>query len=404
MIGNAKALGKEFPYMNNVNLDPRLIGFQAGLVPFVAHVSAARLDMFASHLNQAMVLEGAEFPYIYTGYEQLLGEHEFSKTNRDQDIRILAVIPKYPIVHGIKSINKNPSITIVYQGLSDNKMHYMVVESYTKCSDGFGYLNDYVNNHLLSVGQFISKETKLVTSPIHKDGLYCSGVNANVAYMTLDDTIEDAMLISRSTADKKQTYEIHQETIQIDANQYPLNTYGDETEFKFIPDIGEKVNASGILCSFRPINNDTFISDTMPESLNNPQVLFDDIFYAPPFSEILNIEFHVSKSAKIPKHPFAQIEKYTYATNKYWQEIIAVYQQYKNSYQLSPGFHTHVTTAIQRLTAAGITVPGFPRRSKTKLIAKNKRTIDFIQMTVTYMSKRPCAEGFKTTGRDGALG
>jgi hypothetical protein len=400
----APHLAQDYKYLNNVNLEHRLIGFQATLVPFLPNISAGRLDMLASHLNQAMPLDGAEFPFIFSGYEQNLGEYEFSKTRRDQDIRVLAVIPKYPVIHGERKINNNPSLTVIYQGLEDNKLHYMTVERYTKCSDGFGYENVYLNNHLLNVNQIIHKETQLVTSPIHKDGLYCLGVNANVAYMTLEETIEDAMLISQSLADKMETTEIHRETITLDVAQHPLNTYGDDTEFKFLPDIGEVVNASGILFGCRPINGETFISDTQPASLSTPQFIHDKIYYAPPGSEILDIEFHVARGAKYSKHLYSQMEKYTFAANRYWKEVIAVYQQYRNQYKLSDPFHTHVTTAIQRLTAAGETVPGFPRRAKTKLIAKNKRPIEFMQVTITYRSKRSCANGFKTTGRDGAKG
>lgn len=401
-MANAKHLANDYPYLNNVNLDPRLIGFQVTQIPFLANTSAARLDMFANHLNQAMVLDGSEFPYIFTGYEQNLGDYEFSKTNRDQDIRVLAVIPKYPVIHGERNIKNNPSITIIYQGLSDNKLHYMTVESYTKGSDGFGYLNNYVNNHLLNVGQVIDKDVQLVTSPIHKNGLYCLGVNINVAYMTLEDTIEDAMCISRSLADKMQSYEIHRETIVIDVNQHPLNLYGDETEFKFLPDIGETVNSSGILCGFRLVNNETFISDTMQTALETPQFIHDEIYYAaPPGSEILDIEFQVSRGARVSKHLYSQVDKYTYAAIKYWQEIIAVYQANKNSYGLSYEFNTLVTNAIERLTAAGVSIPGFQKRPKTTLIAKNKRPIKFMQVTITYMSKRECANGFKITDRYG---
>lgn len=400
-MANAEYLAKDYPYLNNVNIDHRMSGFQASNNPFANNVSAGRLDMWSSHMNQAMVLDGADFPYIFSGYEQNLGDYEFSKTERNQDIFVLAVIPKYPPKHGINNIKKNPSITIVYRGMTDNKIDYIEIESYTKCSDGFGYENVYMNNHYIGVGQIIPKDAKLVTSPIHKDGLYCPGVNANVAYLTLEDTIEDAMLISRSLAEKMTSAEIHQETIQIDVHEHPLNIYGDDTEFKFLPDIGETVNDYGILCGFRPVQTETFVADIMPGALKHSQFIHDKLFYAPSGSEILNIEFHVSKGARIQKQLYAQVEKYTYAMENYWQKILAVYQEYKNQFELAPAFNTLVTTGIERLIASGKHIPGTQRRSKVKLIAKSKRPIDFIQVTVTYMTKRSCANGFKVTNRVG---
>lgn len=399
----APFLARDYPYLNNVNLEHRLMGFQAGLVPLVQNISHGRLDMFAGHVNQAMVLDGAEWPLLFSGYEQNLGEYEFSTSNRTQDVLVLAVIPKYPLVRGERHIHKNPSLTVVYRGLEDNKIGYFTVDSYTKCSDGFGYENVYLNTHLLSAGQYIPKEAQLTTSPIHKNGLYCMGVNANVAFMTLEDTIEDAMLISRTLAAKMRTTEIHREVIPVFANQHPLNIYGDETEFKLCPDIGECVNDTGVLAGFRPISSESFMSDVQPRALEQPQFLHDEIFYAPPGAEILDYDFHVAKGATTD-YLYAQVEKYIYAANRYWREIINIYQQNKHELEPTKEFNTLVTTAIKRLAAAGESVPGLSRKPKTRLLGKNKRFIDFMQIVVTYMTKRDCSLGFKITGRDGCKG
>ena len=402
-------LAEMYPALRNVHLDPRGTGFQAGLIPFLTETSSPRVMMFADHINQALVIDGGEFPMIFAGPEQNLGEYEFSKSRRKQDVHVVRKIPKYPSVVGPMHISHNPTITVVYIGNEDQKLDYFTIDSYTRGSDGFGYENRWENTYLLEEGSFIPKETRLVTSTAHKNGLYCLGVNVNVAYMTLEETIEDAMLISQSVADQFETTEIHEVKIPIRPNQYPLNLYGDDNEIKLIPDIGETVNADGVLCALRKADVETFIPDTTPAALSGLQ-MHDTAFYAvttaPPGARIVDISVNASRSAKMPKNLYAQMDKYLSASNKYWQEIISVYNKYRLTHQLSEGFLEHVSKAIQRLSAAGIPVqlPNVPRRPKTKLIAKNGRPIEFMEITVTYVTKRSCEPGFKITGRDGSKG
>ena len=397
-------LYKDFPLLNNVSVDPRLIGFQAGLIPWVTWTSSPRIEMFSNHINQMLVIEGAESPQIFVGVENILGEYEFNKTKRDQNIRVVKIIPKYPYVIDQMQIKDNPSLTVVYIGENDNKLNYMTIDRYTKGSDGFGYKNVWENTHLFSEpGHYITKETRLVTSPSHKNGLYCMGRNVNVAYMTLEDTIEDAMYINKSLADSLQTTEFHTVNIVISPNQYPLNLYGDEMEIKIMPDIGEIVNEAGILCAFRSADVETFIPDTVPVSLEKLQI--HDIAYhtpAPPGARVVDITVRAARNAKMPKHLYMQIDKYIAAEIKYWQEIINVYNTYKTTHELAPAFQTEVNKAIQRLIAAGVNVgiPGISRKAKTKLITKNNRPIEFMEISITYMMSRPCEVGFKITGRD----
>jgi len=398
----AEVLHRDYPYLNNVHLDPRLTGFQAGLIPFLAHMSSPRVDMYASHLNQKMVLKYSQFPMIFAGPEQNLGEYEFSKSRRDQDITVVASIPKYPVVVGPNRIGKNPSLTVIYIGHTDNKVHYMDIVSYTKGSDGFGYENIWENTHLLEPGFPIYKETRLVTSPNHKNGLYCQGLDLNVAYMTLESTIEDAMLVSASAAESMTTCEMHEVKIIVRQDQYPLNTYGYEDETRFMPDIGEMVNDDGILAAFRSLNTETIVSDTTKESLNDLQSMHDTIYYAPAGSVILDITVQASHSTKVPKSLYAQADKYIQARIRYWQEIVKVISQSRTRHELAPECNTLLSTAIQNLTAAGVAVqlPGVTRKPKTKLVGKNKLPIEFMEITIVYSTQRKCSEGFKITGRD----
>jgi hypothetical protein len=389
-------------YCNNVNFDPRLVGFETLLFPFLAQLSSGRVDMAAHHLNQCLVLDGGEHPKIFSGYEHIVGKYEYSTSDRDQDVEILDVIPKYRTVSGIYQIKDNPTLYLVYLGLNDKKIHYCQVDKYTKGTDGYGYYNTQYNQHLLRPGTYLDKETKLTSSPIHDGAKYGLGVNANVACITLQGTIEDAFIISKSLAKKMQTRAIKTMTINISPNQHPLNLYGDDSEIKFLPDIGEVIREDGILCAFRTPNEDTFISDTTDIALHTPSHLHDKIYCAPAGSMVLDINFHVNK-AKVPLHLYTQVKKYTEAANVFYKRIIEVYQTYKGKYELGDEFNTLVTRCMERLGAAGIRMKGVPFKNNTKLVDKDT-LIEYLQIEVTYTYPIYPGKGFKLSGRDGGKG
>jgi hypothetical protein len=216
------------------------------------------------------------------------------------------------------------------------------------------------------------------------------------------------MLISQSAADKMQTTEIRTAKIVVRPDQYPINSYGIPDDIKFMPDIGEVVNETGILAAFRNLNMETLIPDTTTAALSSLQPSHDDIYTAPPGSYILDITVQAARSTGMPKSLYAQADKYLTAANRYWLEIVRVYSQQRQTIpDLGDDFHTLVTTAIRRLIAAGtdVKLPGIGKRPKaTKLIAKNNRPVEFMEITITYATKRPCAPGFKITGRDGEKG
>lgn len=389
-------------YVANSKVDHRLLGFEMLLCPFVMHNSSPRMDMFSAHLPQAQLLKGGEHPKCFTGYESIVADYTFDTTERDQDAEILAVIPKYRTISGAYQINDNPTIVVVYLGLEDRKIHYFEINKYTKGSGGYGYYNNQHNHHLLNPGTYLSKDTKLVSSPIHNGEKYGLGVNANVAFMTLQGTVEDAFVISRSLAKKMQSRSIKTMTILVSPSQHPLNLYGDDSEIKFLPDIGEMVREDGILCGLRSPNESTFISDTLDQELYNPQHLHDKLYYAPAGSIILDIDFYVNKS-KVPAHLYTQVEKYVEAINIYHKRIVEIYKEYKHKYELAPEFNTLVARATERLIAGGIKIRDMPFKSNTKLSDKDS-LIEYLQIEVTYTHPIDVSRGFKISGRDGGKG
>ena len=98
----------------------------------------------------------------------------------------------------------------------------------------------------LQLGTFIQKDTILQKSLAFDEyNNRKDGRNFNVAYMALDDNMEDSIIMSQSAADKLVSPLINVIRIPINDNDIPLNIYGDEKIYKVIPDIGEDtINAN----------------------------------------------------------------------------------------------------------------------------------------------------------------
>lgn len=409
-----KYLGQEFPYLNNVCADIRLLGMPAILCPFIQHTSSSRAEMFNSHSSQAEILNTAQFPQIFSGMEYEMGQYEYDSTRRDQDAQILAIIPRYTVANEISGIKENPSWLIIYLGLDDRKVHYITLDTYSSEKDGFGWKNTWQNINGLSSGAHLSKETVLQTHPGWDGTRWKLGTNLRVAYMTHPATNEDAMVISRTAAEKKLTRtQYHRRVINVPEGSIPVNRYGTDEDPKFLPDIGERVADDGILCAFRRVSTTTFVADTNKAALRRRQ-MHDETFSAPAGAKIINTEVYLSAFADKIDPMFAQMEKYHQGTMQYYRTILEVYHRYCSAssaerYTPSRAFNTLVTRALEQRLAMGITDNfGIVQRQKNSRIPLMGRTsegeIQFARIIVTYVMDRVVNLGHKMSDRYGTKG
>ena len=77
-----------------------------------------------------------------------------------------------------------------------------------------------------------------------------SGRNINVAYMALDNNMEDSVVISSRCSDLLSAPLLRTVKVIINENDIPLNIYGNDDMYKVYPDIGEDVK-DGILMAYR---------------------------------------------------------------------------------------------------------------------------------------------------------
>lgn len=404
---------KDNPLFKDVSVDPRLIGLEILMSPYADKTSSQRLSMASSQLNQAMVLDGGEHPRVMSGFESKIGEYEFDTTKRDSDAIIIKVINKYLPGYAGGNIVENPTQTVVYLNVDTNVVHYFNRNTYTQCAKGFGYRNVWLNSHYLTPGNYLPKDVKLCTSPIHDGNKYGLGVNLNTAFVSLNGVTQDAFLITESAANKMMSTIINSITLDIAEKTIPLNKYGDLETYKFFADIGCSV-PDGVLMWFRELNSNNLISDfTDPISLTKPQYLHDEPIVISTNAVILDVDFHVNKSALkiIEKNGiYRQVGEYVEQKIEYYKGIVNAYQEIqKDNFKISHEFNTLVTEAYAYLLANSTEPISFGTHTKAKtkdaiVLTKKSIPIEFITMDIVYEAKYHISAGYKFSGRDGSKG
>lgn len=391
-------MNPKFDLTADMRVRPELLGLEALLVPFLQHVSSQRITMFASNITQQLVLDGCEQPMIASGWEQKFAKYEFDYTTRDEDIQIIAIIPKFKTNVGARPIPTFPSLTVIYLGCTTKKIGYFEMSRYMSQHDGFGYMYKWLNTHQLKPNMLIPKDMKFTTSPAIDRNFYMQGVNANVAHMAMWDSTEDAFVISKSLQKKLRHSAIATLKVNIPEKAIPLNLYGTESEFSIMPDIGSVVKDDGIVVGLRHHSDETLM-DLTDQELMTPEYMHDELFHAIPGAEIIDVQVFIAPAAlkRIKQcRAYDQLVKYQEQHYAYYESVINVYKEVKDSYQLSSEFNNLVTRCMS-LSQKQLS------RNAVKLMNK-KELVEFIHLKITYHWKREVSKGFKLTGRDGMKG
>lgn len=384
-------------YLEDLCADPRIAGGEPSQWPFIDKTAAQRGTMLCNALPQAMCIEGAELPIVYSGSEAVIGQYEYDTTERDEDITIRAVIPKY------RHYPEETTYTFIGVGHTSKKLTCFDLANYTKLSEGFGYRNTKINKHLLRPEVVLEKETKLYHSPSLNNGVYMQGVNLNCGFMSLTEAAEDAIIIADDKQDCFDTRAIYTDKGMISSTKIPLIRYGSEFEPKCFPDIGEYVNPDGVIMAFRSFNKSTIMSDLSLDSLRELD-LHDDPIMAPVAEgvkiEDIKIVINPAAARRMSKKPgiYAQFLNYHNQTMDYYKRVIDAYVRYGKDVECDHKFNTLVTKAMA-MTGMECGRPATPLNPVLR-----KEPIDFIYYEITYSYVRKASNGSKFTGRDGSKG
>lgn len=349
--------------------------------PNTMAISGSRKILFSTQFDQKLPLINPEPPLIQTGYENQFGEYSSSFKVAKDEYQILKKIYRFSFVKdNYYAIIKNTRTDEI--GVIERKAHVHNTESY-------GYSNDcrYIDSleegsGIIPVGTVYQKSTAFDDNNNRQDG-----VNLTTLYLATDKTKEDGIIISESAAKKLASPFFHKVTIMINDNEIPLNIYGNDQVYKFLPDIGEYTN-HGLLCAVRKENKDESLYKQSYHMLK--EILMSDTKY-PVSGQVVDIDIACNNVENLNSVYMGQLKMYYEEYKRFASELTRFVSGYVNSgYKLS--------YELQRLyNICNDVLMGKP-------YIKDGKQFSNIIVEVTLMAEHKMSVGDKLTDRYGGKG
>ncbi|QXN70537.1 putative RNA polymerase subunit beta [Bacillus phage vB_BspM_AgentSmith] len=371
----------------------------AAINPFVANNSSSRMVMDSSHFRQTVPLVYPDEITIKTGMCYELGKY-IDDVRVEDDSVVRGAVSKYREMN----LEHPPEYALLTEIERHGEPFLDIIEMpMYKASHGFfGYqleptqeFSDIGHASVLAKDTILAKTTSLSDS-----GAYKFGVSANTVFMSHPSVAEDGFVVSQSFLDKTQFTSITTRIIDLDKKCMPLNLYGKTGEFKFIPDIGEKVRPDGLLCATRERYDWLSVSDLNDANISEPDYTFDLLTYVNVDSTVIDIEVIKGEHFK-PEYPESmrvQLDKYYDMFINYCRNVVNSYENIlkekramygkDDAIRLTPRLHRFLTEAKVHLSLAD--------GGRNKL-SYRRQQIDQYRVKVTTMSVVRPSHGFKIT-------
>lgn len=355
---------------------------------FPALNNSMRGNMFTSHVNQFLNLTSPDVPYVFTGAENTAGEYSSSYLETDAELEIIRKIVKF------EGIVENPNIYVLFILRKDTK-EFDVIKRDT-CEDlteNFGFNLDNRVIDSFQEGDTIPAGTTLFRSVSYDDNMnYGYGQNIPIMY-TLDSyTSEDACVISHSLAQHMQSIETETLDIPLNDNDFLLNIYGDDYEYKAFPDVGEYTKGNRLMAVRRLYNNQVLF-DFKKRNLTKT-TRSDITYYIDGKQEIVDITIYSNNDTPKKNTFYEQVNKYLDGQNEYYKEILETCKYIRKVCKEDPEYHYSRD------------VDYYYKRAKEMLDKKKKFKFNdsaFSNMLIRVRVRRVCnaEKGQKTTPRYG---
>lgn len=364
---------------------------------FPSSGSSPRMVMDASHLAAHIPLLRPDERILKSGTDYEMGKY-VDDVKSDENCVVKAVIPRY------REYGITPPEHVIFTEFEKNGeiyLDYIDVPMYKTNHSVFGFplrpteklLNiDY--NSTLSEGDILAK-----TDSYGPEGSYDFGLNANVVLMSHPSVSDDGIVISESFAKRAQFTSISKKVININKNTIPLNIYGDETTFKFIPDIGQSVRPDGMLCATRQRNDWFSVYDLHDRNLREVDVTFDDPIYVNMDSVVIDVKvIKGSGKQEFSNRMVQQLDHYASMLANFHAKVIEAYERLMaekkalygsvDEIRLTPKMHRFITDCYVKHQATG---------NRKYSLSYRKLPIDQYRIEITTMNVITPNLGYKLT-------
>lgn len=351
--------------------------------PFNPSNSSPRKQMFNTHNTQHLQVLHAEVPYISTGYENKYGELSSCFVKNNADYQIIAKIPKF-------SKHKDHIYYLVYFDTELQKYDMFEVKPYEYISEIYGWM---INNSELDKykpGDFIPKDTVMTKSITYDEyNNKEDGVNLLTAYAAVDDTKEDSIIISESAQKKLSSPLFKCVEIIINENDIPKNSYGDNTTYKFMPDLLEYTK-SKFLCGIRRQKNDEAIYSQAEFRLSKNQ-FEDDNFITE--GQVVDIDIFCNNTKRLGTTSYDDQLKFYYDEKlRLCHDIITLVDQLGGTSVAGP----NLQRMYERCKDVVMEVPSRNQNTTTKF--------SNIYLKIVVLNRAPILKSDKLSNRYGGKG
>src|SRR5574344_245361 len=350
------------------------------LQPFNNTNSGTSKIMHRVHPDHIFPLINGEKATIETGYENRYGDLSSSVIRADSDYQVVAKISKF-------SFAPNHHYWLIVKDLHNKKLDVIERISYFYVTERYGYLlnNEYMDS--LQPGSCIPND-QIVQKSLAFDEYNNrkEGYNLNVAYLSLDQNMEDSVIISDEAAAKLTSPLIKPVSIMINDNNIPLNLYGTEDMYKCIPDIGEKVKDS-ILIALRKEKKEEIPYTESIENLRKIMMSDEKKILS---GQVIDIDIYCNNVAGLEAYHNGQFKMYWNEKQRTNHEIVSAVTPYvMDGYEISYDLKALYANAKRMLNG-------------DKFIDKNP--FSNIRLDITVLEQLPLREGDKVSDRYGGKG
>lgn len=363
----------------NITAPEQMIG-KGLLQPMNGLNSGSRKILFGLQREQALNIIHPEKAIIETGYEIRYGDYSSSVVKADTDYEVVGKISKF-------SFAPNHHYWLILKNIKEKKLDVQLCISYEYITETYGYLynNEYMNT--LNVGDIIRKDTIIQKSTSFDEYMNrMDGRNFNIAYMALDDNMEDSIILSDKAAETLVAPLVKPVQIMINDNDIPLNMYGSDKIYKIIPDIGEDVKDANLICLRKEKKEEAYYSQSV-DRLRSVEMSDDRRRVK---GKVIDIDIYCNNPEILDSHYYGQLKMYYDELHRYSAEIVKTVLPY-----VSQGYE--LTYDLQKLFANAKRVMNGDQYTE-------KRTFNNIILNITVLEELEMKAGDKAANRYGGKG
>ena len=336
--------------------------------------------MHGTHRDHIFPLLYGEKAIIETGYEIRFGDYSSSVTKTDSDYEIIGKISKF-------SFAPNHHYWLILRDLKHKRLDVVERISYHHITESYGYLynNDYMDSK--SVGDFIPDNTIVQKSLAFDEyNNRQDGINFNVIYMALDDNMEDSIIMSDVAAGKMVSPLVKPIPIAINDNDIPLNIYGDDKNYKIIPDIGEDIKDAILIALRKEKKEEAFYT----QSMDRLRKIFMSDELRQAHGKVVDINIYCNNPEILESSYYTQLKMYYNELKRYSKEIVTTIVPFvADGYELSYDLQKLFANAKRVMNNAQYT---------------DKRQFSNIKLEIVVLEELAMNAGDKASNRFGGKG